>query len=202
MRRALVLLVLFVLLRCLVGCAAEPTPATQVRRTVAVLPPNNLTGDRLVVVGSGLIDRYVRRAQRVTVADVLLSEARFQLLEKGFEVADWRGIAAGIKGDYPESAESAVELASKLGLKDLLLYLEIRRWEPDAPTHTSFVIVGLAASLIDPSTGKVVWERERRAAPVPTPGDILVESAYVTAARRVMREMLAPLEPELAGSQP
>ena len=98
----------------------------------------------------------------------------------------------------PESPDSAVALASQGGLKSLVLYLEIRRWESDAPVRTTFVIVALTATLIDPATGKVVWQEHRRAAPVSTPGEISVESAYVTAARKVIKEILAPLQSDPA----
>jgi hypothetical protein len=182
----------------LAGCAVATPVPVRISGTVGVLPPNNLTGERLAVAGTGLIDRYVRRIPRVTLGDVLLSEARFQLLQKGFVVRDWAAIAAGLKGEVPESPESAAGLASRLGLKDPVLYLEIRRWEPDAPTRADFVIVGLAAAMVDPSTGTVLWQAQRKAAPVATPGEVTVEAAFVTAARKVMQEMLAPLQPEPA----
>ena len=167
MRRARACLVV---LGCLTGCASSPpAPPAHLGRAIAVLPPNNRTGDPLVVAGTGLIDRYLRHAERVTVADVLLSEARLQLEENGFEVADRHRVETALNGRVPESPDSAVELASHGGLTDLVLYLEIRRWEPDAPMHPTFVIVGLAARLIDPSTGTVVWQDDRRPAPVPTP---------------------------------
>ncbi len=61
--------------------------------------------------------------------------------------------------------------------------------------HPRFVIVAPIASVVDPATGQEVWRDHRRAAPVPTPGAMTVEAAYVVAARRVMAEMLAPLRP-------
>ena len=89
MRRARACLVV---LGCLTGCASSPpAPPAHLGRAIAVLPPNNRTGDPLVVAGTGLIDRYLRHAERVTVADVLLSEARLQLEENGFEVAGGSG---------------------------------------------------------------------------------------------------------------
>jgi len=185
---------------CLAGCASpRPAPPANLGRVIAVLPPYNRTGDRLLVMGAGLIDRYVRHADVVTVPDVLLSEARFQLQGHGFEVAPGPTVEAALKGRAPTSPASAAELAAQGGLRGLVLYLELRRWEPDAPVRTAFVIVGLGASLIDPSTGNVVWKEDRRSAPVPTPGEITLQSAYVTAARKVMREMLAPLQAEPAG---
>jgi ABC-type uncharacterized transport system auxiliary subunit len=95
----------------------------------------------------------------------------------------------------PASPEEALELARQSGVKNRLLYLEIRRWEADAPTHPRFVIVALTASLLDAATGQEIWREHRRSAPVPTPGSINVESAYVTAARQVVAEILGPLRP-------
>jgi hypothetical protein len=194
MKRALPLIVL---LSSLAGCApARSLPPEHLGRTIAILPPNNRTGDPLVVTGSGLIDRYVRHAETVTVLDVLVSEARFQLQEKGFVVADRQAVETALNGRLPVSLDSAAHLAAQAGLGNLVLYLEIRRWEADAPTHPAFVIVGLSGSLFDTSTGRVVWQEERRAAPVATPGEIRRESAYVSAARKVMAELLAPLRPD------
>jgi hypothetical protein len=183
----------------LTGCASSPpAPATPLGRVVAVLPCNDLTGARLLVTGDGLIDRYITHADIVTVPDVLQSEARFQLQEHGFDVTGRPAVDAALKGRTPTSPASAAALAAEGGLGGLVLYLELRRWEADAPTHTAFVIVGLAASVIDPATGRVVWTYERRSSPVPTPGEITVQAAYVTAARKVIREMLAPLHAEPA----
>jgi hypothetical protein len=192
------ILTLLLLIGGLAGCAtSSPPPAPpHLGRTIAVLPPNNLTGDPLVVIGSGLIDRYVRRAAQLTVADVLLSEARFQLQQKGFEVADWQKIDNSLKGRIPATPGAAAALAAQIGLHGPVLYLEIRRWEADAPMHPAFVIVGVSASVVDVSSARVVWQHDRKPAPVPTPGEIRIEAAYVTAARKVMAETLAPLQPE------
>ena len=57
------------------------------------------------------------------------------------------------------------------------------------------MIVALIASVVDPASGQEIWREHRGAAPVPTPGAINVEAAYVVAARRVIEEMLAPLRP-------
>jgi hypothetical protein len=62
--------------------------------------------------------------------------------------------------------------------------------------HPGFIIVGLGLSLVDPSTGAVVWQEDRRPAPISTPGEVRLEAAYITAARKVIQEMLAPLRPE------
>jgi hypothetical protein len=163
--------------------------------SIAVLPVNNLTADPLLVEGAGLIDRYIRHADRVSVGDVLQSEARFRLQEKGFDVGNWDAQQAALKGRVPASRESALEIARQSGVKSRVLYLEIRRWEPDAPTQTRFIIVAMMASLIDAPSGQEIWRQDRVAAPVSTQGTINLESAYVVAARKVIAEMLAPLRP-------
>jgi hypothetical protein len=172
------------------GCAPSSRAPLQISRSIAVLPANNLTGDPLLVTGAGLIDRYVRHAAEVSVGDVLQSEARYQLQQKGFEVREWK-----VQG-VPTSLDAALTLARQNGVANSVLYLEIRRWEPDAPTHTRFVVVAVTASLLDPVSGREIWHEQRKAAPVGTPGVITVESAYVVAARKVIAEMLAPLKPE------
>ena len=190
-----VVLTAFVLVAALAGCATHASAPLGISGSIAVLPANNRTGDPLLVQGAGLIDRYVRKAEPVSVADVLQSEARAQLKDKGFDVGDWAAQNATLKGRVPASPQDAVALARQSGLTSRVLYLEIDRWEADAPTHTRFVIVAVTASLLDPATGQQIWREHRRAAPVPTPGTISVETAYVAAARKVIAEVLAPLRP-------
>jgi len=190
-----VVMVALVVLETLAGCATPAVAPLGISGSIAVLPANNLTGDALLVQGGGLIDRYIRHAERVTVGDVLQSEARAELQAKGFDVGDWAKQQSALKGRVPKSAQDAVELARQSGLTGRVLYLEIRRWEADARTETRFVIVALRASVLDPTTGQEIWREHRRAAPVPTPGTIMLNSAYVVAARKVIAEMLAPLHP-------
>jgi hypothetical protein len=140
-----------------------------------VLAPVNQTGDPLLVAGTSFLEKYALATDRVTVADVLASEAGIQLTRRGFTVV------------------SKDELQKAAGVA---LQIDIRRWDPDAPTQPSYVLVALAARLVDPVTGRVVWSTERRTAPVATPGEVTLGSAYVTAARKVMAELLAPLGPE------
>jgi len=189
------LVIVVVVVAMLGGCATSSRAPLQISRSIAVLPANNLTGDPLLVMGAGLIDRYVRRTGEVSVGDVLQSEARYQLQQKGFEVALWQTTGAA-QEQAPKSLDAALAIARQSGTKSSVLYLEIRRWEADAPTQTRFVIVGLSASLIDPVSGREIWHEYRAPAPVGTQGTITVEAAYVAAARKVIAEMLAPLKPE------
>jgi hypothetical protein len=165
-------------------------------RTVAVLAPGNRTGDPLLVAGTSILEKYALKSDRITVPDVLASEARLQLTRRGFTVVSAEEVESATHGRAPGSAEAAAEISSHAKLAGLALYLDIRRWEPDAPTHPSFVLVSVAASLVDPATAHVVWRAERPTAPIPTPGEVALGPAYVTAARKVMEELLAPLGPE------
>jgi len=165
-------------------------------RTVAVLAPANRTGDPLLVAGASFLEKYALKSDRVTVPDVLASEARVQLAHRGFTVVSADEVQSATQGRAPGSPEAAAEIASRAKLAGLALFLDIRRWEPDAPTQPSFVLVGVTASLVDPATGRVVWSVERPTSPVATPGEVALGPAYVTAARKVMEGLLAPLGPE------
>jgi hypothetical protein len=184
------------LLLLLAACGRPaPPPPPDMPRTVAVLPPANRTGDPLLVAGTSFLEKYALRTDRVTVPDVLASEARLQLARRGFTVVPGEEVDQVTQGRAPGSPEAAAEIASRGKLPGLALYLDLRRWEPDAPTHPSFVLAGMTASFVDPATGRVVWSAERPTGPVATPGEVALGSAYVTAARKVMEELLAPLGP-------
>ena len=173
-------------------------PPPDIVRTVAVLAPANRTGDPLLVAGASLLEKYAVKSDRITVPDVLASEARLQLERRGFTVVPADQVETATHGRAPGSPQAAAEIASHAKLAGLALYLDVRRWEPDAPVHPSFVLVGVTASLVDPGSGRVVWSAERPTGPVPTPGEVALGPAYVTAARKVMEELLAPLGPERA----
>jgi hypothetical protein len=186
-------------LRCLalslsLVAACAPHRASPARsspgQAIAVLQPNNRTRNPLLVSGASFLDRHVFHAERVTVADVLASEARLWLAERGFRVVPRESVDAATDHRVPQSPQDALEIASRGKLEGRALYLEIRRWEPDAPVHTGFVVVGLSASLVDPASGNVVWQLDRSPAPVSTPGEVTLGSAYETAARKVIAEIL------------
>ena len=168
--------------------------------TVAVLPPSTKTPDQLLVAGSSFLERYATGTSRVTVADVLESEARIQLERRGFDVVAPDDVDKVTQRRAPSSPESAAEIAAAGRLPGLSLYLEIRRWEADAPTHPSYILAGARAALVDPTTRAVVWQNERAVAPIPTPGEISAGAAYVTASRKLAEELLAPLGPEKPGA--
>ena len=52
--------------------------------------------------------------------------------------------------------------------------------------------MGASASLVDPANGKVVWQLDRAAAPIATPGEVTLETAYETAARKLATEITTP----------
>src|SRR5689334_3835399 len=164
----------------LVGACARPVPAPPpgIPHTVAVLAPTNETGDPLLVAGTSFLEKYALRSDRVTVPDVLASEARLQLARRGFTVVPADEVERTTQNRAPGSPAAAAEIASRAKLDGLALFLEVRRWEPDAPTHPSFVLVGLTASLVDPATGRIVWSVERRTSPVATPGEVALGPAY------------------------
>ena len=180
-----------------VACArtVAPPPPPDLPRTVAVLAPGNRTGDPLLVSGGSFLEKYLFRSDRITVPDVIASEARWQLELHGFTVASPDAVEQATGGRVPGSVEAAAEIAAQGRLEGLVLWIDVRRWDPDPPTEPDHVIVALTADLIDVATGRVRWHAERPSRPVPTPGEIALGPADVAAARKVMEEVLAPLAP-------
>jgi hypothetical protein len=145
------------------------------------------------VTGEGLLDRYVFHLETVTVPDIVEAEAGLLLREKGFDPTPYD--RKNPKARTPTSAEDAAETAARDNLGPLSLFMEIRRWEPEGRVHVRFVTVDFEASLVDTKSRQVVWRTAHRG-PVPTPGQVLLEAAYATAARKLAIETLAPLSPD------
>jgi hypothetical protein len=174
------------------GCASPASPPEHLPRKLVILPVNNRTGDPLAVAGDSLLDRYVFHPQTVTVGDILEAEAGLLLRDKGFDPTpadQGKG-----KARVPTSLSDAMALVADSGLGPVCLYLEIRRWEPEGRVHVNTVTVDVEASLIDLKSREVVWQSSRKG-PVPTPGQVLLEAAYVAAARKVAAEILGLLRP-------
>jgi hypothetical protein len=190
-RLLLLLLLPVLMLHCTHAPVIPPLPATV--QTVAVLPPNNRTGDPLLVESASFWDPYADRPGRVTVADVLAADARAQLERRGVKVMAPEAVTAAIGHQTPSSPEEAVALITRGKLDGSALYIEIRRWDADmSPLHPRRILVALDARLIDTATGHVVWLAHRPLRPVPTPGAITRWVAYTIAARKVAEELLAP----------
>ena len=185
---------LWLLLSVLVlGCtpASLPSPPPAPVGRVAVLPPNNRTGDPLLVASNSFWDPYAANSQPVTVADVLAAEARSQLERRGFTVVAADAVEAAVGQSPPGSPQEAAELVARSKLADAALWIEITRWEPDMQIHPKLVLVALEASLIDSATGHIVWSVHRPLRPTPTPGAVSLWVAYMIAAHDVAAELLA-----------
>jgi ABC-type uncharacterized transport system auxiliary subunit len=175
------------------GCVhrpAAPAPPHDVH-VVTVLPPANRTGDGLLIAGTSLLERYAFRTERVTVPDALATETASFLRARGYRVEEPATVESALHGRAPETVEEAGHAVSAAGLEGFALYWEIRRWEADADTHPAFVIVGVSASLIDATNGRVVWSVRRPVRPVPTPGAVTLGAAYDIAVQSIVAELLA-----------
>jgi hypothetical protein len=166
-----------------------------VPRTVAVLAPHNETGGRLPVAGSSLLERYAFDTRPVTVPDVLASEARLQLLSRGFTVVPADVVARATDNRTPASAEAAADIAKRAHLDGAVLFIDLRRWDPDPPSEPRVVIVNLVVTLVDPSSGRTLWTNSWPTRPVRTVGEVTLGSADIAAARTVIEAVLAPLVP-------
>jgi hypothetical protein len=193
----------FILLALTVaGCARPPTPVSPPTATIAVFPPNNRTGNDLLVAPGSLLGKYVFNTERVTVSDVLAAEARLQLARRGYMLVPAETVDTALGGVRPDSAPAAAMLASRQHIDASVLYIEIRNWEPNGPFTPDFVIVSIVATLIDPPTGRVLWTADHPSRPVPTPGVVVLGEAYVIAAAKVIAEMFAGLGPTQEPAHP
>ena len=176
------------------SCARPPAPPPPLpSHTVAVLPPNNQTGDTLLVAGASILEKYALNTDRITVPDILASEARIQLARHGFDVIAPETVEAATLGRIPNDAKEAGAIAVRGHLEGNVLYIDLRRWEVDVPFHPSSVIASLEVTLLDPASGRIVWTADHPSRPVPTVGVVNLGDAYAIAARKVMEELLAPL---------
>ena len=189
-RRFLLLLLPVLTLSCALPPSPPPLPTTA--RTIAVLPPNNRTGDPLLIESASFLYPYADRPGRVTVADVLATEAREQLTRRGIKVMAPEVVTAAIGNQTPRSPEEAAAWVAGGKLEGSALYIEIRRWEADmSPLHPRRIIVALEARLLDAATGQTVWTAQRPLHPVPTPGAVVRWMAYTIAAHKVAEELFA-----------
>jgi len=177
------------------ACPRPPTPALVPVRMIAVFPPNNRTGDPLLIAGASFLEKYVLPTERFTVPDALAADARMQLARSGFDIVPPDVVDRATSGHATSSAQEAAAVAARQQLDGAVLFIDIRRWEADASYHPTFVIASVSATLVDPPTGRVLWTADRPSRPVQTPGVITVGDAYALAARVVMEELLAGLGP-------
>src|SRR5919199_541538 len=189
-QRFLLLWLPLLTLSCTRSPNAPPLPATA--QTIAVLPPNNRTGDPLLIESASFWHPDADRPGRVTVPDVLATEVRQQLTRRGVQVTAPEVVTAAIGKQTPQSPEEAAALAARGKLEGSALYIEIRRWEADlSPLHPRRVLVALEARLLDTATGQTVWIAQRLLHPVPTTGAVVRWMAYTIAARKVAEELFA-----------
>src|SRR5262245_45231524 len=109
-RRLLLLLLPVLILRCAAPPGPPPLPTTA--RTIAVLPPNNRTGDPLLIESASFLHPYADRPGRVTVADALATEVREQLTRRGATVMAPEVVTAAIGKQTPWSPEEAADMAA------------------------------------------------------------------------------------------
>ncbi len=182
---------------CVAACARPPTRVSlpAIVHTIAVLPPNNRTGEDLLVSPGSFLGKYVFDGERISVPDILAAEARAQLAQRGYAIVPPETVDTALGGQRPHSAADAAALAARHHIDASILYLEIRRWEPNGHFNPDFVIVSVTATLIAPSTGDVLWTVDRPSRPIPTPGIVALGQADIIAAAKVAEEMLAGLGP-------
>jgi hypothetical protein len=178
-------------LSCASSLVSPPLPTAV--RAIAVLPPNNQTGDPLFVGGTSLLEKYIFRSQPVTVADVLATEVRIQLEQRGITVLPREQVDAALGNQIPSSPKDAANLASRGKLEGSVLYMEIAQWQPAQADslHPWRMLVAIHTHLVDVASGRVVWSAHLPLRPVPTPGAVTRADADMIAAQRVAKELFS-----------
>jgi hypothetical protein len=178
----------------MLSCASSvSTPLPTAVRAIAVLPPNNRTGDPLLVGGTSLLEKYLFRSPPVTVADVLAVEVRRQLEQRGLAVLPREQVDAALGNQIPRSPKDAATLARHGKLEGSVLYMEIVQWQPALveSLHPWRMLVAIHVHLVDVASGRIVWAAHLPLRPVPTPGAVTRADADMIAAQRVARELFA-----------
>ena len=154
------------------GCATTPAPIPPGPRGVqdiAVQPPSNQTGRELIVNQPGLLGAYFDE-KRSTVPDVLASDLRSLLRDRGFRVLDAK--ADGVP----------------------TLSTQIRSWDPYSADY-SRITVSVLATLTDPTSGRTLWTLDRTNWDVPTPDARNGQEASGIAARDIARTLIEGWQP-------
>ena len=177
-----------------VGCArvvVSPAPANV--RTIVVFPVDNRTGSELFADAPPLLSILRDSpATRVTVPEFLAAEFRRQLTARGFTVVEPVQPKDASAATPHDAAEAARRLGA-LGIDATALYVQLWRWDPDDPSHLTYVDVELDVALVAPASGQIVWNARWPASPVDAGGLSSVSLAYPDVVRRVVAESIADL---------
>jgi len=86
----------------------------------------------------------------------------------------------------------AAQILQEAHLDATVLYIEVRRWEPNTSgMKIDGVIVALDVMMVDPKTGTALWRVHRSSRPVPLYGVLLRGQANIVVAETVMKEVFA-----------
>jgi hypothetical protein len=178
------------------ACAPRPMPPPTTIRRIAVLPPCDAAGAPLAQGAS--VTTYGAPAEGLGA--ILAAAAREELARLGFQVLEPGVVAAATARRVPASPEEAGQIVAAGRLEATALFIRVRRWEFAYPTmRTNEIIASLDAMLVDAASRKVMWEVRRPTKPVPLRGELVGGQADVVAAREVMRELFASVEPRVPG---
>ncbi|HXJ34029.1 MAG TPA: hypothetical protein VMS22_08290 [Candidatus Eisenbacteria bacterium] len=194
--RSLALIPLLGALAGTFACAPRLAPPPSSVRRIAVLPPCDASGAPLAQ--GALVTSYGAPVEGLGA--ILAAAAREELAQDGLQVVDPGVLEASTGGRVPASPEAAAEIVAAAKLDATALFIRVRRWEFAYPTlRTNEIIASLDAMLVDPTTGKTVWEVRRPTKPVPLRSELIGSQADVVAAREVMRELFASIGRRASG---
>ena len=120
----------------------------------AVLPPNNGTGDPLLIESASFWHPDADVLDVSPVADALAAEARGQLARRGITVMAPEAVTTAIGKQPPRSPGGAAAWVAGGRRREALLS-EIQRWEADmSPLHPWRAYCGSGSPIVDPPRGR------------------------------------------------
>ncbi|HXX49554.1 MAG TPA: metal ABC transporter permease, partial [Myxococcota bacterium] len=175
--------------------ASEPAPRgslPELASPIAVLPFRNETGASLRLASVNPLDELARAIGRegndpsLTVLDLLEVRAAQELARRGYAVVPTDSVRAAVKQPPPD-AQAALAQAKAGGLAGPLLVGTLSQFTRNAD---DLLHVRLELALVDPASGKTVWQGSARR-PVPVPGAFTLAEIAQDASPAIFAEAFA-----------
>src|SRR5262249_58080065 len=116
----------------------------------------------------------------------------------GFDVVGPAELKLATKDQVPTSPQMAAQILRQANLDGAALYIEVQRWEPMPDARglkADGIIVALEVAVVDPKTGKILWEVHRPSRPGRLYGGVLTGPAHLFSHETVVRGVFAHTSP-------
>ena len=195
---------LLVLVPFVLGCGGLPSPDARAAEPVsrgslpelatpiAVLPFRNETGASLRLASANPLDELARAVgrggseQELTVLDLLELRAAQELARRGYQLVPAETVRAAVKQPPPD-ARAALAQTQAGGLSGPLLVGTLSQFTRNAD---DLLHVRLELALVDPASGRTLWQGSARR-PVPVPGAFTLAEVAQDASAAIFAEAFA-----------